>query len=131
MKKFLIVLFVLIAAPSLGGCAGLQTAFNFATTPVTVTPTMVYEIENGLKAATAGLVGYRRLCIKKVIDPVTRTCRKVIATVQTYTRAAAVAIVDLRTSVRANDQVTAISTYKSLRELISNIQIERQKAGVR
>lgn len=127
MKRYLVILAV---ALSLGGCANLKSAFDFATTPVTVTPAMVYEIENGLKAASAGLVAYRRLCIQKVIDPVTRNCRNVIVKIQPYTRAAAVAIVDLRQAVRENNQVTAISAYGALQRLITNIQTERQLAGV-
>ena len=127
--KRLAIIFAL--ALSLGGCANLQTAFNIATTPVTVTPAMVYDIENGLKTATVGLVAYRRLCIKKVIDPVTRNCRAVIETIQPYTKAAAVAIVDLRTAVRENNQVSALSAYGALQRLITNIQSERQLAGVK
>ena len=127
MKRYLAILAV---ALTLGGCANLSNAINFATTPVTVTPAMVYDIENGLKAATAGLVAYRRLCIQKVIDPVTRNCRAIIVTVQQYTRPAAVALVDLRLAVRENNQVNAIGAYKALQGLITNIQAERQKAGV-
>lgn len=126
MNRLLIICAV---ALSLGGCANLQNAFNFATTPVTVTPAMVYQIENGLKAAAAGLVAYRRLCIRKVIDPVTRNCRAVIVKIQPYTRAAAVAIVDLRQAVRENNQVTAINAYTALQRLITNIQTERQLGG--
>lgn len=127
MKRLAILL---VIAFSLAGCANLKSAFDFATTPVTVTPAMVFQVENGLKTATAGLVAYRRLCIKKVIDPVTRNCRKVIETIQPYTRAAAVAIVDLRLAVRENNQVTAINAYSALQRLIANIQTERQVAGV-
>lgn len=130
MKKLILPI---VLALSLTGCAefnSLRSAVGLATTPVTVTPAMVYDTENGLKAAAAGLVGYRRLCLQKVIDPVTRNCRKVIATIQPYTIAAKAAIIDLRASVKANDQQTAINAYKALQSLITNIQSERQKAGV-
>lgn len=127
MKRLLVIIAV---ALSLGGCANLKTAFDIATTPVTVTPAMVYQVENGLKTATAGLVAYRRLCLQKVIDSVTRNCRAVIVKIQPYTRAAAVAIVDLRIAVRENNQVNAISAYSALQRLITNIQSERQLAGV-
>lgn len=120
-----------LIALSLGGCAGTKIGdlLEIATTPVTVTPAMVYQAENALKTATAGLVGYRRLCVKKVIDPVTRNCRKVIETIQPYTKAASVAIVSLRVAVRENDQVTAINAYSALKDLINTIQSERQLAG--
>lgn len=129
MKRFFILS---IVALFLTGCANTQVGnlLEIATTPVTVTQTMVYQVENGLKTATTGLVGYRRLCLTKVIDPVTRNCRKVIETIQPYTRAAKVALVSLRVAVRENDQVTAINVYGALRNLINNIQSERQLAGV-
>lgn len=126
MKRLLIVLTL---ALSLAGCANLKTAFDIATTPVTVTPTMVYQIENGLKVATAGLVSYRRLCIQKVIDPVTRNCRAVILKVQPYTIAAKTALVELRLAVKANDQVTAMTAFTTLQKLIADIQAQRQITG--
>ncbi len=126
MRKLLILPLLL----ALGGCAGFQTAFDVATMPVTVTPAMENDIESGFKVATTGLVAYRRMCIKKAIDPVTRNCRNVIETIQPYTRAAAAALVDLRTALAANNQVNAIAAYKALRGLVVTIQAERQKAGV-
>ena len=121
---------VLLLSLGLSGCAQFQTALDAATTPVTVTPAMENDIESGFKVATSGLVAYRRLCIKKVIDPVTRNCRGVIETIQPYTRAAAAALVDLRTAIAANNQVNAIAAYKALQGLITTIQDQRQKAGV-
>lgn len=121
---------VLLVALSAAGCAQFQTAFDVATTPVTVTPAMQNDVENGFKVATSGLVAYRRLCIKKVIDPVTRNCRGFIETIQPYTRAAAAAVLDLRTAIATNNQVNAIAAYKALQGLIATIQDQRQKAGV-
>lgn len=126
--KRLAILFAL--ALTLGGCADIKTAFDVATTPVTITEETVYKSENALKAVTVGFVGYRRLCIKKVIDPVTRNCRAVIERVQPYTKSAALAIVDMRKSVRENNQVNALAAYNALQSLLTNIQNERQKAGV-
>lgn len=126
MRKLLILPLLLV----LGGCAAIQTAFNVATSTVEVTPATVYQSENGLKTATAGLVAYRRLCIKKVIDPVTRNCRHVIETIQPYTRSAAAAIVDMRKAVAENNQVNALAAYTALQGLIATIQNERLKAGV-
>lgn len=127
MRKFTLILPLLIA---LGGCAQFQTAFDVATTPVAVTPAMKNDVESGFKIATAGLVAYRRLCIKKVIDPVTRNCRGVIESIQPYTRSADAALIDLRQALAANNQVNAIAAYKALQGLITTIQTERQKAGV-
>jgi uncharacterized protein YceK len=126
MKRLLILCAV---ALSLGGCANVKTAFDVATTPVTITEATVYKVENGLKTATAGLVAYRRLCIKKVIDPV-KLPHGVIESIQPYTIAAAFAIADMRAAVKANNQVNALAAYSMLQGLITNIQNQRQRAGV-
>ena len=126
MRKVLLVAFL---ALNVSGCTYFQTAFDFATTPVTVTPAMAYDVENGLKIATTGLVAYGRLCLQKVIDPVTRNCRHVIEAIQPYTRAAGTALIDLRAALRANDQATALTAYASIQKLLTSIQAERQKAG--
>lgn len=127
MKRILILCAV---ALTLGACANVKTAFDVATTPVTITQATVYKAENALKTATVGLVAYRRLCIKKVIDPVTRNCRGVIESIQPYTKAAAFAIADMRAAVLANNQVNALAAYSMLQGLITNIQNQRQRAGV-
>lgn len=126
--KRLVLVFAL--ALSLGGCSNLQNILDIASAKVEITEATVYKAENGLKTATVGLVAYRRLCVKKVIDPVTRNCRTVIETIQPYTRAAAAAIVDMRKAVAENNQVNALAAYNALQGLITNIQNERQKAGV-
>ncbi len=127
MRKIVIALAL---AVSLGACAQLQSAFNFATTPVAVTPAMLNDAEKALTIVSSGLVAYRRLCIKKVIDPVTRQCRVVMANLQQYTIPAKAALIDMRTAVRANDQITALRAYSALQALVTAIQAERAKAGV-
>jgi hypothetical protein len=124
MKRILILC---VVALSLGGCANVKTAFDVATTPVTITEATVYKVENGLKTVTAGLVAYRRLCIQKLID---RKCRTVIVGIQPYTIAAAQALGDMRAAVKANNQVNALAAYSMLQGLITNIQNQRQRAGV-
>lgn len=127
MKK---IILVTLLALNVAACAGAQTAFQYATTPVTVTPTMENDAEAAAKIAVAGLVAYRRLCLAKVIDPVTRTCRAVITTIQPYTRAIASNLPILRQSLKDNDQITAVTAYKALMVAVGSLKDERAKAGI-
>jgi hypothetical protein len=128
MKKLILV--VALAA-SLTGCASLSQGFlGFdVTASVTnpVTPAMLYRIEEGARIATAGLLTYRRLCIVKKID---QSCRQTIASIQVYTRKLKPILISLRTFVRTNDQVNAISAFNLAREILTEIQVQRTAAQV-
>lgn len=132
MKRFLILCAV---ALTLGGCANLDFSRSILAggssfgLPITnpVTPKMVYDAENGLIAATAGLVAYKRQCLAGRID---QSCKAAIARIQTYTRPAQIAVKKLRAFVRANDQINAIQTFNALRDLMTQITAARTAAGV-
>lgn len=141
MKRFLI----LCAVALLPGCAALdpggKSVFSGGTSltaPVqNVTPRMVNDIEEGAKVVTAGLVAYRRACIRKQADP---SCRETIVSIQAFTRplcteviekrCTAGVIADLRRFVAQNDQVNAVATLNLARQLIMNIQSARSAKGV-
>lgn len=120
---------ILALALSLGGCANLGPLVGFVTTGVgnPVTPDMVYRTEQTMIIAVSGLNAYKRACIAKTIA---QTCRATIMKLQTYTRPAAVAIKDLRTAVRANDQVTAIAAYNVVTKLMDDFKSTAVAAGV-
>lgn len=142
MKRLLILCAVALA---LAGCAALDSTGKSVfqggaslTAPVqNVTPQMVSDIEEGAKVVTAGLVAYRRACIRKTID---QSCRDTITSIQTFTRplctefvdkhCTAGVIADLRRFVAQNDQVNAIATLNLARQLIMNIQSARSAKGV-
>jgi hypothetical protein len=126
MRKTFLALALIIP---LTGCAGLADGFKFATASVEnpVTPAMMYDVENGLRVATAGLLTYRRLCILKKVDV---HCRANIEKIQVYSRAAKPVLVNLRAYVRDNDQVNAISAFNTLRQIIADINTAKAAAGV-
>jgi hypothetical protein len=126
MKK---LAFALILLVPLTGCAGLADGFKFLTSSIEnpVTPAMMYDVENGLRVATAGLLTYRRLCILKKVDV---HCRANIEKIQVYSRAAKPVLVNLRAYVRSNDQINAISAFNTLRQIISDINAAKATAGV-
>src|SRR4051812_43839160 len=116
MRK--IVIAFALCVPLLG-CAGgsVLTGGTSLTAPITnpVTPAVLYDIENGFRAATAGLLTYRRLCLAGKADV---HCRGNIARIQVYSRAAKPMIVQLRAFVKANDQVNAIDVVNQLRLIL-------------
>jgi len=126
MKKLLLVLALILP---LAACAGARTDFSIITASVQnpVTPKMMYDVENGLRFAVAGLVTYRRLCIAGAADA---NCREVIAKIQTYTIAAKPIIVSLRQALKTNDQINAIVAYNALHDILAGINNTRRIAGV-
>ena len=131
MRKILAVAMLALA---LTGCAGMNTSIfqggSSLTASVTnpVTPRMLYDVENGMTVAVSGLLAYKNACIAKVV-PV--SCRGVIASLQVYTRKAKPILVSLRSFVRNNDQVNAITAYNSVKDLLSGFQQTAQAAGVK
>ncbi len=127
MKKILVVLAL---AASLAGCAGgsVLTGGTSFTAPITnpVTPATLYDIENGFSTAIAGLLTYRRLCLTGKADT---HCRANITRIQIYTRAARPLLFQLRTFVRNNDQINAISVVNELRQILLNVNSIRQNMG--
>lgn len=128
MKKLVLVFALLIP---LAGCAGISKSligFDItASTANPVTPSMLGEIEEGLSVATAGLLTYRRLCLKGQADA---HCRGNIVIIQTYTKQAKPLILALRRFVRDNDQVNAIVAFNTLRDIVLQIKATRATMGV-
>jgi hypothetical protein len=128
MKKLLFALALLIP---LTGCAGISKSligFDItASTANPVTPAMLGDIEEGLSAATAGLLTYRRLCIAGKADA---HCRGNILIIQTYTKQAKPLILALRRFVRENDQVNAVVAFNTLRDIVLQIKSTRATMGV-
>lgn len=133
LKRYLAISAI---ALSLGGCAALDPGGKsiFAggtsiTAPVTnpVGRKELYQIENGLTAVAAGLVGYRRLCLRGLVDT---HCRGNIERVQTYTRPIAKLLPDLRIAIRRNDQINAVKLFNEARDLLGKAQRDAATMGV-
>jgi hypothetical protein len=128
MKKLVLALALVIP---LAGCAGIsQRIFGFdiaASVANPVTPAMLGDIEDGLSAATAGLLTYRRLCIAGKVDA---HCRGNILIIQGYTKQAKPLILALRRFVRDNDQVNAVVAFNTLRDIVLQIKSTRATMGV-
>lgn len=114
----------LLIALSLGGCAQLQAVLQATSTiqagANAVTPNMLYDVENAAIVAFAGLNAYKKSCVQKVIP---QTCRAVIKNIQLYTRNVPPLLTSLRAFVRRGDQPSAVSTYNTLAQLITNIKV--------
>lgn len=133
MKRYFAILAV---ALTLGGCASLDpggksilSGGTSITAPITnpIGRKELYQIENGMTAVVAGLVGYRRLCLRGLVDT---HCRGNIERVQGYTRPLAALLPDLRSAIRRNDQISAVKLFNEARALLSNAQRDAVTMGV-
>jgi hypothetical protein len=128
MKKLVLALALLVP---LTGCAGISKrliGFDItASTANPVTPAMLGEIEEGLSAATAGLLTYRRLCIA---GQSRRTLSRQHPHHPGYTKQAKPLILALRRFVRENDQVNAVVAFNTLRDIVLQIKSTRATMGV-
>ena len=133
MKKTIIAV---VLSLSLGGCAAFQSFVDTTQKVVTaatvgidnpVTPKVLYEAELTMKVATDGLVAYRRACLGKTI-PV--SCRGVIVKLQVYTKQMPRALATVRGFVRNNDQVNALTAYRTFQNLVSDFKQVAATNGV-
>ena len=124
MKKILVIALAL----SLGGCAtvsevasNISTAVTAVTVGVTnpVTKKDLYQVENGMIIAFAGLNAYKRVCAAGTIDP---SCKDVIRTLQVYTRQLPTLLANTRAFVKSGDQVSARTAYNALTDLYSRFK---------
>src|SRR5437879_2603443 len=122
MKKLALVM---LMAFSLSGCAGLNLAFQSTTNPVT--KNMLYEVENGMTIAFAGLNTYRRSCDQGLIPA---SCKATLAKIRVYTIQIPPLLKALRTFVKNNDQVNAVVIYNTIVGLISSFKAEAVASGV-
>lgn len=109
----------LVALP-LGGCAVLDT-ISTATKSIDnpVTRTDLYNLENAMIVAFAGLETYRRSCLAGAADS---NCRENIKNIQFYTRQIPPILKSLRAFVKNNDQVNAVIAYRAVQDLITSFK---------
>lgn len=107
-------------ALTLTACSGLSNLL-LKSTPNPITKTELYQVESGLIVATEGLIVYKQLCVRKAID---RSCRDVVAHLQTYTRAAKPVLKNLRIFVKNNDQINAVIAYNTIKQITDDLKKE-------
>lgn len=110
---------VLALALFLGGCTtGVDRFVQAVTIGVQnpVTERELYQFENGMIVAFAGLNAYKKACVRKAIP---QSCVGVISQMQVYTRQIPPALATTRHFVRVNDRVNAQIAYKALLDLMS------------
>lgn len=122
--KIFRALLLTVAMVSLTSCAELQrfaSVANIATASVNnpVTPTMLYEVENGMIVVVAGLNAYRQACVKGSIPA---NCKTVIRSIQVYTKQIPPLLVELRSFVRNNNQVNAVVVYNTITNLLAGLR---------
>ena len=129
MKKLLLVIAL---ATSLGGCAELRnigTAISLGTTTITnpVTPTRLNQMESAITVVFAGLQAWKKSCVEGLIPA---SCKAQIAQVQVYTRQIPPYLTQLRTFVKNNDQVNAVTVFNQVVTLADIIKSQAAAGGV-
>lgn len=116
-----------------GGASIIQKTHN------PITEDMLYGIENSFIVVFAGLVTYRRECIKareaarvtkQPVDNLFTNCHEVIVNIQKFTRPAKDKLLALRIFVRKNDQINAIDVYNQLQDILATVIAVKKSAGV-
>ena len=129
MKRLALALLV---AFGLSGCAQLGQALqvgSLVTASYTnpVTPTMLYQAENGAIIVVAGLGAYKKACIQGAADV---NCKANVQKIQVYTRQIRTLLPSLRTFVRNNDQINAVTVYNEIVSLIASVKTTAAQSGV-
>lgn len=130
MKRLLAPLLIAVTL-ALGGCAGttagnLFQAFTVGTNNP-ITKDTLYQFENTMTIAFAGLNAYKKACVQGAV-PV--SCRTVIANLQVYTRKIPKALATVRSFVKNNDQVNAQTAYSALLDIYNNFKTAATASGV-
>jgi len=125
MKKLIILLALVLP---LGACANSQLG-QFLTTGVAnpVTKQGLYDFENGMILAFAGLNVYKKSCIAGAIPA---GCRDVIVKLQAYTRQIPAELKVVRGYVKNNDTVNAQLAWATLNDLMTNFKAQAAANGV-
>lgn len=130
------IIAIAILALSLGGCAtpfgtfvrNVETAISLGTVSVAnpITPTRLQEIESTVQIVFIGLNAWKTSCAKGLIPP---SCKDQIFTVQVYTRQIKPYLKQLRTFVRNNDQVNAMTVFNQLMAAIDAAKAQAATNG--
>lgn len=123
----------LVLAIGLGGCAQLtaiESGLSLATKSITnpVTKDELYKLESAVQVGFIALNTYKRSCAQGLVD---KSCRANVAAIQQYTRQIPPYLAQLRSFVRANDQVNASVVYNQLVTLYGNAKNTATAFGVK
>lgn len=117
---------ILIACVLALGLTGCQTVnpvglWNTATTsvPNPVSKQTLYQFENGMVVAFAGLNAYKRTCLSGAIPA---SCKGVVKSLQVYTKKVPAVLKQVRAFVRNNDQVNAITAFNTAKSLLAEFK---------
>lgn len=128
MKKVLI----LVLALGLGACEPFDR-FASVIGPATVgieqpiSRDTLADVESGFIVVFAALNAYKESCVRKVIP---QSCRNVIEQMQAYTVMLPPLIRNLRMFVKNNDQVNALTVYRTVTGLMDDLKAVGRNANV-
>lgn len=113
---------------TLGGCANLQLLTQNYSNPIT--KETLYDVENGLIVAFAGLNVYKKSCRAGTLPVGQASCDATVGRIQVYTRQLRPLLAQLRTFVKQNDQVNARVVYMAITGLVAGFREEAARSNV-
>lgn len=117
------VALVFLLSFSVAGCTTVNPVglWNTATASMQnpVSKQTLYNFENGMIVAFAGLNAYKRTCVSGAIPA---SCKQVIANLQVYTRKIPGVLMQVRAFVKNNDQVNAITAFNTAKGLLAEFK---------
>lgn len=128
MKKIL----VLVLALALGGCEEFKR-FADAIPAITqgieqpISRDTLADVESGFIVVFAALNAYKESCVRKAIP---QSCKNVIEQMQAYTVMLPPLIRNLRMFVKNNDQVNALTVYRTVTGLMDDLKQVGRSANV-
>lgn len=130
MKKLLLILPL---ALSLGACQTfgqlVDSVGNIVSpAPNVITKQTLYDFENGMIIAFAGLNAYKKSCIAGAISA---SCRGTIAKLQGYTRQIPAVLAEVRGFVKNNDQVNALQYFAEAKTLLADFEAVATQNGIK
>lgn len=117
MKKIILAIALALSVAACDPIALFQASTASIANPVT--KDMLYEVENGMIIAVAGLKAYKKSCVDLLVP---QSCRQTIKDIQVYTRRIPPLILSLRSFVKNNDQVNAVIAYNTILGLVSSFK---------
>lgn len=130
MKKMMLILPLALA---LGGCQTVgqlvDSVGNIVNpAPNVVTKQTLYDFENGMIIAFAGLNAYKKSCIAGAIPP---SCRDTVVKLQGYTRQIPAVLSEVRGFVKNNDQVSALQYFAEAKTLLADFEAVATQNGIK
>jgi hypothetical protein len=129
LRKFGLVVVISVCIAGCSTLQNIQKAVEVGTASITnpVTKERLNQLESAAILVFSALDGWKQACIAGAIPD---NCKSQIAVVQIYTKQIPPYLAQLRTFVKNNDQVNAVTVFNTLNSLISSVRAKAANNGI-